>query len=111
MSKVKRKPKSLTSKQLKSVPLTAYGFGLSQGELDTLAKDMETRFEKMGCCERAALSLGLMMAGHNLTLENVVKVQEYANHLITVEKDADGKVQYSVSKALINIMAKQTPVQ
>lgn len=104
------RPKSKDSRRNQSAsPLKAIAVGVSPEEGAKIEAEMNASlaksFEKMNCCERAALTLGIRMFQYGIKdLAQLRELQELLNHLI---KPGEAGT-LNVSKALMDLMKKAT---
>ena len=89
-------------------PLTAKAVGMPPEEAAKVEAqmnaDLAASWEKMTCCEQAAMTLGIRMFQYGIKdLAQLRELQELLNHLMSPA--ADGGLQ--VSQALMKLMKKR----
>ena len=95
--------KKSIKRRVKGLPLQAIGVGMTGDQLRDATKEIESKVEKMGCCEQATLRVGLVMANLGLDLADLVQLQSDLNHLI--HRKEDGKL--AISKHLMSVMTRK----
>ena len=100
--------KSRNKSNTSAHPLTAIAIGGSEGERKAIESDISKllaeAWEKMTCCEQAALTLGIRMAQYNIkSLEQLRELQNLLNHLIRTKEDGN----LSVSIYLMEFMGEK----